>query len=141
MKRTCSFFFLVLMLASNKLKSQDVKVNGTALEVLLCKTWAMDYALLGDKKEYAPAEEKKTTIQFLKNKTLVYSTGRKGDSFSGTWRYNALKKSVEIILHGKIGFIVTAITDAELTMMFPSNISGNNTKEMKDVKVVYTVKN
>ncbi|MFT3934117.1 MAG: hypothetical protein QM726_10915 [Chitinophagaceae bacterium] len=98
----------------------------------------IDYALQGDYKMEAPPEEKDIVFDFKKDKTFTTTMGKgkKTDTGTGLWKYDAAKKVINLIMHGKVGSIITAITDSELTMT--TDLKPNGTGQT--LKIVYKIK-
>lgn len=137
MKRTFKIYLVtVLLLAGNNLRSQNITAPAANIEHLLCHTWVIDYALMGNTKLDDPGEEKDLYFDFKKNGTFVTAMGGTKGTFTGNWKYDTSEKIIKLIYHGSVGFIVNSLSEGKLIM-----ISGTKSNMPEDnMRVVYKIK-
>ena len=102
---------LFVLLISSAVHSQNVTKKET-INQLLCKTWIADYAMLDGLKVEKMGQMKSLEYTFKTNGTYL---GNK--TVSGTWKYNAKKKNIDLFVNGILKSTITTLQNKKITMV------------------------
>lgn len=102
---------VILLLLSGTVYSQNVTKKET-INQLLCKTWIADYAMLNGLKVEKMGQMKSLEYTFKADGTYLANK-----TVSGTWKYNAGKKSIDLFVNGILKSTITTLQSKKTIMV------------------------
>lgn len=114
---------LLLLFLSGTVYSQNITHDKETVSKFLCKTWVVNYAMMNGLKV-----EKLGQMQSLKYNFKTDGTYIMNDANSGTWKFNAKKKNVELYVSGALKSIITTLQSKKAVMILSANPSAPKAK-------------
>lgn len=96
MKKSIITLFILLFFTQSVLLAQTITTPKDSIERYICRSWEVDYAMLGGMKIGRMPGAEEINYEFKKDKTFV-STNDKGKTIlKGTWIYDARKRIINL---------------------------------------------
>jgi hypothetical protein len=124
--------FITGLLFVIQVSAQTLDLSPSQIDSLLCKKWAVDYALMGNAKIGRGPGAPQMVFEFFKNKALT------SDGMKGTWEYDKKAKVIRLFFNGKSNSSIVSLTADELIMVM--NPPQNKSPDLSDMKMVFKPK-
>ena len=112
---------LIALLISGAVYSQNITKKET-INQDLCKSWVANYAMMNGLKVEKMGPMKSLVYTFKTDNTYMAN-----GTVSGTWKFNAKKKCVELYLNGVLKSTITTLQNKKLIMILNADKSAPKT--------------
>jgi len=132
------YLLFVLSAAAIAPATAQITTPVDSIPSILCKTWTVSYALMGDMRIDMKPGVQAMDFQFVKDKTLLVSAGPTNPKTKGTWVYDAATKTVKLTINGENRGTVTKLQADQLIISMDTKDATPDNPIV--IKLVYKVK-
>lgn len=135
MKKLISICIIALTVSNTSLFAQNIAIPLDSVRTLLCKTWEVDYALMGRMKIGRMPGASEINYEFNKDNTFIMTGNNPKDKKKGTWSYAPKKKIIKLTVDGRSNTSIVSLKEGEFVML--ADTKSATPDDPTEIKLVY----
>jgi hypothetical protein len=127
--------------AHTSLYAQHLNMPADSVKKMLCKTWEINYVLMGAAKIVRSATAPDLVYAFRPDYTFIFNAGDPENRLTGKWIYDQKKKLIRLLPDKRIAGknqVIVSLSSVEMIML--SNAKNTDPDNPENMKMVFRVR-